>query len=384
MVDPPFPLGLALGDAFCDRDGERAELAARLAAGAHSWLSAPRRYGKSSLLHRSLEELTGSGRMVRGVIVDLLPTYDHESAVAAILEGVGLVSGDLMPSHQRALEIVRRVFSGLRPELAIDDGGLRVKLRVEERSRDVLRRALTGLDELAAERKARVVLVLDEFQKLRQLADHQSVEAGIRHAAERTRASSYVFSGSHRHLLAQQFEDPGAPLYRLCKPLHVERIGAEDYLGHLDALARKRWRRKPRPGVLERVLELTERHPYYVNYLCSELWQSPDAPAEDDVLATWDGLVRSQQTQYAAQLDPLTANQLAFLHALARTPTDQAQSRTFLARAGLASSSAAKVRNDLAERELIEALADGTLHVLDPGMRHYLLADRALRFPSKE
>lgn len=382
MTAQAFPLGLARGDSFCNRDDERAELAARLAAGRHSWLSAPRRYGKSSLLHRSLEDI--GRRKVSGAVVDLLPTYDRASAEAAVLEGVGLVSGDLMPSHRRALELVRRIFAGLRPELSLEEGSLRVRLQVEGAGPDPLRRALLGLDELARERKVRVVLILDEFQKLRQLSDHEALEANIRHAAERATACTYVFSGSHRHLLEQQFEDPQAPLYRLCEPLDLERIGEADYRAHLEAHARRRWRRKPPAALIERILVLTERHPYYVNYLCGSLWQSRSIPDEAEVVAEWARLVRAQQTQFAAQLEPLSPNQVAFLHALARNPTEQVQSQEFLAQAGLASSSAAKVRRDLARSDLIGSWPDGRLHVLDPGMRHYLLSERALRIPGVE
>ena len=244
-----------------------------------------------------------------------------------------------------------------------------MRLQVEGAGPDPLRRALLGLDELARERKVRVVLILDEFQKLRQLSDHEALEANIRHAAERATACTYVFSGSHRHLLEQQFEDPQAPLYRLCEPLDLERIGEADYRAHLEAHARRRWRRKPPAALIERILVLTERHPYYVNYLCGSLWQSRSIPDEAEVVAEWARLVRAQQTQFAAQLEPLSPNQVAFLHALARNPTEQVQSQEFLAQAGLASSSAAKVRRDLARSDLIGSWPDGRLHVLDPGMR---------------
>ena len=81
--------------------------------------------------------------------------------------------------------------------------------------------------------------------------------------------------------------------------------------------------------------------------------QSRSIPDEAEVVAEWARLVRAQQTQFAAQLDPLSPNQVAFLHALARNPTEQVQSQEFLAQAGLASSSAAKVRRDLARSDLI-------------------------------
>lgn len=63
MIAPPtselFPRGIALGSAFCNRQHERAQLAANLLAGRprHSWISGRRRHGKSSLIAQTLADV---------------------------------------------------------------------------------------------------------------------------------------------------------------------------------------------------------------------------------------------------------------------------------------------------------------------------------------
>ena len=55
-----FPLGLAYGDAFCNRVNETKKLVGNIESGKHTFLVAPRRYGKSSLCEHAFEQLNFS------------------------------------------------------------------------------------------------------------------------------------------------------------------------------------------------------------------------------------------------------------------------------------------------------------------------------------
>ena len=51
-----FPLGKAYGEAFCNREKEAEKLLGNIQNGKHTFLVAPRRYGKSSLCEKVLEK----------------------------------------------------------------------------------------------------------------------------------------------------------------------------------------------------------------------------------------------------------------------------------------------------------------------------------------
>ena len=53
-----FPLGKAYGEAFCNRVEETQKLIGNIKNGKHTIISAPRRYGKSSLCERAFELTT--------------------------------------------------------------------------------------------------------------------------------------------------------------------------------------------------------------------------------------------------------------------------------------------------------------------------------------
>ena len=56
-----FPLGLAEGRAFCNRDDEREKLIANIELNRSTMVTSPRRYGKTSLVLYVLKHLTCLG-----------------------------------------------------------------------------------------------------------------------------------------------------------------------------------------------------------------------------------------------------------------------------------------------------------------------------------
>lgn len=381
---PPFPRGLAVGAAFCNREREREELARRVRDGVHTWLAAPRRHGKTSLLNQILVDLArrrGAPR-VRGVIVDLLPSHDRLAAQRAILDAVGTAVAAALPTHRRILDAAGRFFSGLRPRLAVSLSGPRLELGADDDRPESIAEALLGLDAVARAEKLRVALVLDEFQQVGELAEAAPLEAGVRHAVERAAAVTYVFSGSHRRLLEQAFTDPSRPLYHLCDPLAIERIGADAYAAWLAGHARARWAKDLDPGAGAAILACTERHPWYVNRLCERLWRADAPPDAAAVEVAWATLAATWKDWLATLIDSLSRQQLAVLVALADAATDSPTGRNFLSRCRVPKSSVAQALDVLLARDHVFRDGQGLYRLVDPALRAYLKGDR-VRLPGR-
>ncbi|HFA59989.1 MAG TPA: hypothetical protein ENJ83_04790 [Rhodospirillales bacterium] len=373
-VDETFPLGLAIGPAFCDRIEERRRLAEAVFGPHHVWLSAPRRYGKSSLVAQALVDLERRRARLVQATVDLLPAYDAASAAGAILAAVGRASGQLLPGPARVAHWLRQTFGRLRAEAVVDAEGPRVRFAIGAAGPEAVEAGLRGLDAAAARAKRRVVLVFDEFQQLAALGkEGHAIEAAVRSIAQGTRASAYVFSGSRRSLLAQMFESPRRPLYRLCEGIPLARIPAEDYRAHLDRAARRRWHRGLSDAALEVIVGLTERHPHYVNRLCNRLWRRERMPGPAAVEEAWHAIVAAERDGFVSELARLTPPRRAVLVALARRPTAQPTARAFLDLAGLAASTVRASLRWLLDEDLVELdPTTGEHRVLDPALRTYL------------
>ncbi|MCP3687059.1 MAG: hypothetical protein GY784_01485, partial [Gammaproteobacteria bacterium] len=222
--------------------------------------------------------------------------------------------------------------------------------------------------ELAIEHEVRVVLVLDEFQRLGEVDPGYALEAGIRHAAEQIKATTLVFLGSNRRLMEQAFTSKGRPLYRHCRSLNLARIEADAYRSHIQIAAMDRWGADLSPEAIEAIISLTERHPYYVNNLCNHLWAEDIAPSLDAVENMWNCVVQEVRYQHEGELLRLTPNQRRMLIALAEEPTSKPSSKEFVFRSGIASGSIENTIIPLLDNDFIARDKDNRLYVVDPAV----------------
>ena len=140
-------------------------------------------------------------------------------------------------------------------------------------------------------------MLLDEFQRIIEIAPDMGIEGGIRSAAQETQMLSFIFSGSSRHLIESIFQDSGRPLYKLCKKIKLDRIEEQHYRQHLGQAAKIMWGVDIEDDVFVTIMQLSERHPYYVNYLCDALWSLYELPPSvTDVDETWLQVVEEERS----------------------------------------------------------------------------------------
>ncbi|MBT8142131.1 MAG: ATP-binding protein [Gammaproteobacteria bacterium] len=366
-----FPLGIALGGAFCNREHERKLLKNNIKNGRHTWLMAPRRYGKTSLILQTCSELGHEKKKVYSQSIDLLLVHDMDSVFQHLSKLVSHLMRESVPGQQRLLEAINSYFNSLRPELRVTSHGMELMLSPDKKEPESLVDMLLSLDRFAADKKLRFVVILDEFQQLASLKNHLAIEAAFRHAVERASHITYLFAGSYQHLLRQMFEDPKRPLYHLCEKMELARIQQQDYIPFLDDAARLNWGKILSPDAIERIMRITQRHPYYVNMLCGRLWQDKKLPTPQEIDSAWNAYLQAETHRLAQQLVGLSPNQRALLKALANDPVAQPRSREYLMKTRLASASAGQALQVLLEKDLIYR-PDELYRVLDPALEQFI------------
>jgi hypothetical protein len=315
-----FPAGLALDTAFCNRQQERAFLKKCLLNNQHLVLISPRRYGKTSLIHQALSEVS-----LPYCAVDFLPATHLIFVKNALLAAVSALLTQLLPTHKKISQKLLGFFSNLNPRIVLSAAGQQVELTPHRGQQKSILEALLGLEEVAKTLKKRAVVVLDEFQQVSTLNENQEIEASIRHAVERSKYITYIFSGSNRQLLTQMFHDKRRPLYHLCELMKLERISLSDYAVFIQAAAKKKWKKELAKNVIQTILDLTECHTYYVGMLCRKLWSSTHIPTTDRVNAIWHNAVFEQFPWIAEDIGDLSVNQRLVLAALGHEPASATQ-----------------------------------------------------------
>jgi len=358
-----FPLGKAYGDAFCNRTQEVKELVGNMDNGKHVFLVAPRRYGKSSLCERAIEK---SGLPATGI--DLHVATSEKSLERIILKGIVDLIGKTTNVIEKTIQSIKFGFKNLKPRFLLEGSGFKLELEAQNQSTtpEILREALLLLDRILASKQQKAVLMIDEFQRVIEIAKDAGVEGGIRSAAQETKYLSLIFSGSNRHLVESIFQNEGRPLYKLCKKLKIDRISADHYEKHLHKAAITMWGNPISDDVFHKIMSVTERHPYYVNYICDALWSEIALPNVEQVTAIWTRIADEERSDLLGEFYSLTENQKKLLIYLATEKSEgiyTAEASKFM---GMPVTSVPKALHILLTRDIIEEIAKGHYRVINP------------------
>jgi hypothetical protein len=370
----PFTFGaLALDDAFVDREIELAELVTDLRSGQDVVVLAPRRYGKSSLVLRAMQQATGEDVLV--AYCDLMRTPTKERFAAALAK---TIFDDLASPLGQLAERAASLFRGLRvrPTIELDvDGGLRFAFapaRERWEIDDTIERLLELPGRIAAERGRRTALVLDEFQEVVRL--DESFPNLMRSVFQTQPEVAHVYLGSRRHVLEGIFNDRNEPFWRSAR--HVE-------LGRLPHAAvgpylRDRFRATDRDvddEAVERLLEITDGHPYATQELAFFTWghvPTGFAAHAADVEAGLGDTLRAEHNNLARVWEEATRNERLVLLALREGPVSLYAEETRLA-AGLPTPTfVQRAVRSLARDDLVEKAPDGRYQLAEPFLREWL------------
>ncbi len=373
-----FPLKLAKGEQFCNRILERKTLKRNIELARHTVLVSPRRYGKSSLVYKVASEMT-----IPFECIDLFLAHDDKTVIKRILQGIGNIISQIVPLSHKTIASVQKYFSKFKVTLGANNFGLELSHNIASNDPvDQIYDALKSLSLLALERKKKVILFIDEFQDITNAQSAKSIQGAMRHVAQDTSSIVFIFSGSSRHLLLDMFDDSNKPLYMLCDKILLDRISSIDYHPHIQKAFKSKWGKTVDEFVLNRVLSLTECHPFYVNLLCSQLWKNHKLPTIDDVISAWLACFELEERRLIAEIEKLTDNQQDLLKALTVNIVNEPTSQAFLSTLGMASSSVRLGIKYLLENDMVyivknedpnlPAIKKGQYKVLDPLLAYFM------------
>jgi hypothetical protein len=362
----PFKYGpIALDESFTDRDAEVAELSTDALNGQDVVIFAPRRYGKTSLVHRVAQRLGTRRALVAEVNLWFTPT--KEKLAGRLAREVA----DLLGLGGKAREIAR-AFAGLRitPTITIDpnDGSFSFSFAAGHTPQDVddtIEHLLRMLAETSVSRRRPVVLIMDEFQEIAEI--DPGLTKLLRSVFQEQPEVSHIYLGSKRHLMERIFNDANEPFWRSAKRVELGPIEPEAFRPFIEAGFRDN-NRAIEPGVVDRVLAVTGGHPYATQELCYFLWAETPARrvARDAQLdAALAKLLRSEHSHLSDLWDRATANQRLVLAALADEP-GHPLSEDYRARHGIrGASTTQKAIDGLVKQELV-AKDGGFVRIAEP------------------
>lgn len=366
-----FPLGLATGQAFCNRIKEKERLINNFIAGQNTILISPRRYGKSSLVLKAIQDSAMTYEKL-----DLFVAVDAKIIENKIVSAVRNLIAKVTSGPSQAIMLLKTYFKKLRTKWVIGTDGINVVLTPDKEvdpATNILE-ALRALETLLAKKKKKAIFFIDEFQEIGVLDDSKVLEGAIRAVAQESKYLVFVFSGSNRHILSNMVDDRSRPLYMLCDRINLGRISEEHYIRYINKVAQLTWGEKLQLEVLEWILYITECHPYYVNALCNKVWMqyTDKPPILTEVQNTWNDYVLQEESRIAKELSALSELQKKLLIIIAKGQTDALTTKVVLEQIDVSSAAVVKALKILDEKDYLYKEADGSYYIIDPLLKSSL------------
>jgi len=362
-----FPSGIAEGEAFCNRVTERKHLKQFIDNVQHTVLMAPRRYGKSSLITQVIRD-----NKYKHVWLDFLSMTTKEEVEEKIKTAVKqmllLLAPELKKLQVQTLDKVK----SLSPELSLSALGQSLTLHLSPNDTTSIDQMLTQLDKYAEKTGKKAVLVFDEFQQISELKENKSIEALIRHAVERSKAITYLFSGSNRHMLHEMFSRSSRPLYRLCNVMTLDRIKQEEYVKFIHHASKLRWNKALSEKFIEKILALTECHPFYVNALCCGIWFGEKSPTSVELIeSAWRSYIIKHKSIVISDIVALPLNQKKMIKLLSNEPEREPYSSAFSIKSKISTASIRRALEALLLKDIVFEDEHHCYRVLDPAVSYY-------------
>jgi len=264
----PFSYGTVVkSDNFYDRKTETERLVGILSGGNNVVLYAPRRFGKTSLVFRVIEQLEQLGFLC--VYFDFMPVFSSESFVRLYTKALSEKQSNFNKFAQTFTSIIKSIRPILTfgrdgsPEFSIDFANVSVD--------ETLISQLLDMPEYLAGKNKRVIVFFDEFQEVEKLKNI-NFEALLRSKIQQQQKTNYLFFGSKTHLLKEMFNDKKKAFYNSTSQMTIGAMPQQDTIVFLQtkfALSNI----SIDENTAKYLISVATDIPHYIQFLASEVWQ---------------------------------------------------------------------------------------------------------------
>lgn len=362
-LDNPFAeYGYFGPEYFCDREQETEELMSALQNGSNVTLIAPRRIGKTGLIHHAFARLKEQQPQVQCFYVDIFPTKNFNQMVQLMANSI---VGKLDNPSQSVRRKIDTFVAGLRPTVSFDrvDGTPTMSFNIVPQQ---AKETLAQIFEYIKLSEKPCYLAIDEFQQVSAYSEY-GTDAYIRSLIQFIPNLRLIFSGSQQHLLSDMFMSPQHPFFNSSQIMRLGEIPRDVYLDFANRFFGRQNRMMP-DCVFEWLYNLVNGQTWYIQKTLNRLYRMKDREIDRQLVAeAIDMILAEQEISYQNSYNLLTENQAMLLTAIAKegslkTPT----ALDFVMRYGLPAPSSIKTAlKSLTDKEILFRDSDGSYIVYD-------------------
>lgn len=371
-VKNPFIVGKYVSpEFFCDREEEVKQLIKHIENGRNVFFTAPRRLGKTGLIHH----LFAQELMKEEYYCFFIDLYGTKS-ISELTYLLGKTVYDTLKSKgekltDKVVEYLKAIKFGVNFDSITGEPSLNVGLGyIEEAS--------TTLDEIfkyLEKSDKPCVIAFDEFQQIVEY-EEKNVEAILRTKIQCLTNTSFIYAGSKRHTISRMFASPSKPFYSSSIGMTLEPINKNKYIEFTQQKFEE-YNKKIDRNVVEIIYDSFEGQTWYVHTMLNELFAMTD---EGEVCTTEfiplaeKNIIDAQQEVYLQLISQLGVKQKAILQAIARERNVTGiTSASFIKKYNLSSASSVQSAvKSLLEKDIISKSSEGTYFIYDFFFRKWM------------
>ena len=265
---------------FCDRKNETKTIISALHNGRNVTLIAPRRMGKTGLIHHSFYNIKEENSEIITLYMDILSTQNLGDFVKLFAE---TVLGRL--------------------DFAIDITSANEESTLKE-----------VFNYLASSEK-RCYIAIDEFQQITEYPE-KGVEALLRSYIQFLPNVNFVFAGSKKHIMQKMFTSSTRPFYQSTQILNIGEIERQEYANFaIENFAKKNL--KISEDTFNAMYDRFEGHTWYIQNLLNRLYGYGEEVNLESVEFAINQVVSEYSYSYIDLLNSLTASNVRLIEAIA-------------------------------------------------------------------
>jgi AAA+ ATPase superfamily predicted ATPase len=355
----PFVIGKYVSeDYFCDRTDETAFLKKQVDNERNTAIIAPRRLGKTGLIHHFFAQ-PDIAKRYQTIFIDIYATNSLSEFVYLLGNSIYKV---IKPLHKKWAERFFGTIKSLRP-------GFKLDAATGEPIFDIglgsIEQPQTTIDEIfdyleAADKPC--IVAIDEFQQITNYTEI-NVEALLRTKIQQCKQTLFIFSGSRRHLMNQMFNSPSKPFYQSVITTDLKPLDKIVYIAFAKKLFAD-YGKTISEELLEQVYDDYEGVTWYMQMIMNELFaltEKGDNCKLESYPIALKNVIQTQESSYKDTLSNISAKQKPVLFAIAKEgEATNVTSVKFLKDNGLSSSSSVQsALKGLLEKDIITRTENG-------------------------
>lgn len=364
VTNNPFYFGgVVSGKHFCDRKNEITTIQIDLNNGLNLLIYAPRRFGKTSLIENTLQQMNA-----QKVFMDMMSVVDEREFINQYFNAIAM---SLYTPTDKLISFFKKILK-IRPNISVNfdqTGQARYSLSFDiSEQTAVFSEVLDIPNQCAIHKQKRVIVVFDEFQEIKRLGFEDKLRTVIQKHSNNV---AYLFSGSKKSIMTQLFFDRSNAFYRSVKHIPIQAIDDNSWMEYIQVGFEQYGKQINTEHILE-ILDISKGFPYYTQQIAYELFNiTTEKCSREHVLLAVSLILEREADLFLFEWENLSTNQKKALKLLIHSGGKNIYQRETMDQFSLTNSTLKKAVEGLLAKDVIDLNSSG-YYLQDPLFAYFL------------